>query len=144
MTDREKVIKGLECCAFYLHERQCRKCPYYPDYQDCRSLLIQNAKEILKAQQPRLLTLEEVVAHYSLPPVFPDDFGMQEDYYEDIQPLYFEFPHDKEDPWIVHWRGHAQVSRYLDEWRHSYNKKWRCWTSRPDEKVRAETPWADN
>lgn len=22
-----------------------------------------------------------------------------------------------------------------------YGKRWRCWTSRPDEKVRADTPW---
>ncbi len=133
MTEREKIIEGLE-------RRQRFKTP---DGSSCviPANLLQDALALLKAQQPRLLTLEEVIAHYSLPPVFPDDFGMQEDYYEDIQPLYFEFPHDKEDSWIVHWRGHAQVSRYLDEWRHSYNKKWRCWTSRPDEKVRAETAW---
>lgn len=95
----------------------------------------------LKAQEPRVMTLEEVIAHYSLPPVFEDDFGAREDYYEDIQPLYFEFPHDSEEPWIVHWRGHTQVARYLDEWRHSYNKKWRCWTDRPTAEQREAEPW---
>lgn len=133
MTEREIIIEGLE-------RRQRFKTP---DGSSCviPANLLQDAIALLKAQEPRLLTLEEVVAHYSLPPVFPDDFGMQEDYYEDIQPLYFEFPHDKEDPWIVHWRGHAQVARYLDEWRHSYNKKWRCWTSRPTDAQREAEPW---
>lgn len=87
------------------------------------------------------MTLEEVIQHYSLPPVFVDDFGAQEDYYKDIQPLYFEFPHDNEDPWIVHWRGHAQVAWYLDGWRYSYNKKWRCWTSRPTDEQREAVKW---
>ena len=90
---------------------------------------------------PRVMTLDEVVAHYSLPPVFVDDFGAQEDYYEDIRPLYFEFPHQEEDPWIVHWRGHAQVARYLDEWKHTYNKKWRCWTTRPTDEQRKAAKW---
>lgn len=133
MTEREIIIEGLE-------RRQRFKTP---DGSSCviPANLLQDALALLKAQEPRLLTLEEVIAHYSLPPVFEDDFGAQEDYYEDIQPLYFEFPHDKEDPWIVHWRGHAQVVRYLDEWRYSYNKKWRCWTFRPTDTQREAEAW---
>lgn len=141
MIDREKVIKGLECCIMRDPDdhTRCSECPY--ESTMCGNRLKIEALALLKAQEPRVMTLEEVIAHYSLPPVFPDDLGMQEDYYEDIQPLYFEFPHDSEEPWIVHWRGHAQVARYLDEWRHSYNKKWRCWTSRPTDARREATPW---
>ena len=29
--DREKVIKGLECCTFILGKRKCNECPYQPD-----------------------------------------------------------------------------------------------------------------
>ena len=133
MYDREKVIKEI---ARIRDE-------YFGEMTSYEGDALDAALALLKAQEPRVMTLEEVVAHYSLPPVFPDDFGMQEDYYEDIQPLYFEFPHDKEDPWIVHWRGHAQVARYLDEWRHSYNKTWRCWTSRPTDAQREATPWSN-
>lgn len=85
------------------------------------------------------MTFAEVKSHYSLPPVFYDDLDMQEDYYQDIQPLYFEFPNPT--AWDVHWRGSNQVRTYLDEWEDRYNKTWRCWTSRPDEKRRADTPW---
>ena len=97
-------------------------------------------------RKPRVMTLDEVITHYSLPPVFVDDFGAQEDYYEDIQPLYFEFLLNREDPWIVHWRRHAQVARYLyvDEWRHTYNKKWRCWTSRPTDEQRKAVRWDES
>ena len=31
MTDREKVVKGLECCTFILGKRKCNECPYQPD-----------------------------------------------------------------------------------------------------------------
>ena len=37
-----------------------QRMPYFSDYLNCRSLLIQNVKEILKAQEPRVLTWEEV------------------------------------------------------------------------------------
>ena len=31
MADREKVIKGLECCTFILGKRKCNECPYQKD-----------------------------------------------------------------------------------------------------------------
>ena len=89
----------------------------------------------------RLMTLDEVMAHYSLPPVFVDDLNAQEDYYEDIQPLYFDFPGSDEDSWIVHWRGHAQVAQYLNKWKDTYNKKWRCWTLKPTDKQKKAAKW---
>lgn len=141
MTDREKVVKGLECCH-QINQTECFKCPYSRG-NGCTYALMGDALALLKAQQPRVMTLDEVLAHYSLPPVFPDDLGMQEDYFEDIQPLYFEFPHDREDYWIVHWRGYSQVARYLDEWKYSYNKKWRCWTSRPTDEQKEATQWQE-
>lgn len=137
---REKVIRGLECCI--LHDPddkpRCEICPYDGA---CLNRLKHDVLQLLKEQEPRVLTLEEVIQHYSLPLVFPDDFCMQEDYYEDIQPLYFEFPHDNEDPWIVHWRGHAQVGQYLDEWGNTYNMEWRCWTAKPTDEQKKAVKW---
>ena len=31
MNNREKVIKGLECCTFILGKRKCNECPYQKD-----------------------------------------------------------------------------------------------------------------
>ena len=105
MTDREKVIKGLECCVRTIDDCECAdNCPYETQCWEGTMYLdlMRDALALLKAQEPRVMTLEEVVAHYSLPPVFVDDFEAQVDYYEDIQPLYFEFPNDNEDSWVVH------------------------------------------
>lgn len=146
MINRDDVVYGLlHCRAEYCNESEC---PYYNtnfSHERCRTLLHDEAlkliREFEKSQEPRVLTLEEVIAHYSLPPVFVDDFEAQEDYYEDIQPLYFEFTHDNDGSWIVHWRGYSQVASYLDGWKYSYNKKWRCWSSRPTDELRKSVPW---
>lgn len=141
MADLEKVIDNLKILRTW-----CAVNPRHDmglDAGECEKAVgwLDDALALLKAQQPRVLTVEEVIKHYSLPPAFPDDFAMQEDYYEDIQPLYFEFPHDNEDPFIVHWRGHAPVARYLDEWKHTYGKKWRCWNKRPTDAEKKEVAW---
>ena len=138
---REKVIKAMECCAV---GAECDHCWYSKmnktGHEGCYQMHA-DVLDLLKAQEPRVMTLEEVIQHYSLPPVFVDDFNTQEDYYEDIRPLYFEFPYQEEDPCIVHWRGHDQVVQYLDMWKPTYNKKWRCWTAKPTEEQRKEVKW---
>ena len=50
MTDREKVIKGLECCS---SAEECGKqCPYWDDKGACRTHLEADALALLKAQEP--------------------------------------------------------------------------------------------
>ena len=144
MEKRERVMKGLESCIKAIEDCECTdNCPYESQcwygtdgtmYLD----LMRDALELLKAQEPRVMTLEEVVKHYSLPPVVLDDIDLQEDYLQDIEPLYFDFQVD--DPWAVHWRGYQQVMKY-DDWKASYGQKWRCWTSRPSDEQREATPW---
>lgn len=104
-----------------------------------KAMMLDVIRYLLTAQQPRVMTLDEVMKHYSLPPVFVDDLGMEEDYLQDIQPLYFEFPSN--DPWNVHWRGYQHIRQYLDHWKPSYGQKWRCWTARPTDEQREATPW---
>ena len=49
MADREKVLKGLEICISPV----CRTdCPYYNDRDGCSLMLMQDALELLKAQEP--------------------------------------------------------------------------------------------
>ena len=61
MDKREKVIKGLECCLS--GPMQCEKCPYKTDVDTsiphCVRDLRENAIELLKTHEPRVLTLEE-------------------------------------------------------------------------------------
>ena len=197
MTDREKIIKGLECCRIQQSGVPpiCEACPYKDDaLGTCEDMsgLLNDAYEMLKAQepiearlhmcesctkkypecdaardgivfgcgvgndniigctayvnrwkaqQPRVMTLEEVIKHYSLPPVFVGDLSAQEDYLQDIAPLYFDFPQC--ESWVVHWRGYHSVRKYLDDWRASYGMTWRCWTARPTDEQREAAKWDD-
>lgn len=69
MADRENVIRGLECCSKgadreptwnNLTARNCGKCPYNKPGIACTRVLSYDALTLLKAQKPRVLTLEEV------------------------------------------------------------------------------------
>ena len=56
MPDREKVIKGLECCE-HISGEYCRQCPYHEDIAAdtppcCTGLLAHDALALLKAQEP--------------------------------------------------------------------------------------------
>ena len=49
MTEREKVIKGLEC-HFLIEMAQCEKCPYYCK-TSCTDELAKDALALLKAHE---------------------------------------------------------------------------------------------
>ena len=53
MTDREKVLRGLECCIDPLKAR-CPECPYYPCYDEdtTSEKLLADALVLLKGQKP--------------------------------------------------------------------------------------------
>ena len=53
MTDRENVVKGLECCSGYCDEET--GCPYYGDGEafECEEQLRKDAIALLKAQEQR-------------------------------------------------------------------------------------------
>ena len=165
MAETGRVIDGFERCL----DDDCDNCPYYdPEvshdcdyfgrclretmYRDAITLLkearedrislqgtIVKLTNAIKENAPRVMTLDEVIEHYSLPNDFGGDLDMQEDFLLDIQPLYFEFPNPC--AWDVHWRGANQVRQYLDVWRSYYGKTWRCWTDRPTDAQKEATAW---
>lgn len=58
MSDTEKVIKGLDCCAKWMDEGDCEacdSCPYHPEYSDfdhnCVGKVNNDAIVIIKKQQ---------------------------------------------------------------------------------------------
>lgn len=58
MADSEKVIKGLEYCT---GNHLCSNCGYYdPNNTRCKTDLMRDAFILLSAQEPRVLTWEEV------------------------------------------------------------------------------------
>lgn len=60
MTEREKVIKGLECSIGIRGRKNCDDCPYDNDFNciGC-DIVLRDAIALLKDQEPRVLTLEQ-------------------------------------------------------------------------------------
>ena len=157
MTEREKVIKGLECCSDAVSK--CgNNCPYW-DIENCESSMqddalallkaqeqkcrecgeatskaIQELQTKLKAQEPRVMTLEEVQQHNN-----------QDGCVWFEQPTYNavaafvrkdEFEIEVISPYIL---GELINHGY---WLSSnYNVTWRCWTSRPTDEQREAVKW---
>ena len=133
MTDREKVIKGLECCTDYCDEET--GCPYYGDDEafECEERLRRDAIALLKAQEPRVMTLEEVKAAKG------DDMCLE------ISTRTDEIPYITAA--TLDGVGIKGVTFYCSHFDFvAYNRRlygWRCWTSRPTDEQMKEAKWND-
>ena len=123
MPKTEKVLKGLECCLFNDGFGNCEDCPYRMP-GGCDDLL-RDALELLKTQEPRVMTLEEaknsVFCFCESGSVFACRM--------------FVDPAD----------GFATILQFgrpdilIDS--NEYGISFRCWTSRPTDEQREATPW---
>lgn len=129
MTDMGKVIKGLE------HEIARTDL----DWLDCVEVaLLRDALDLLKAQEPKLMTLD-------LPPAEWDD-----------KVIWLEIKGKEPIPCLLReCRDRMMFGRYerlmyfdvVGSYRESgymlknYGVKWRCWTERPTDEQREATPW---
>lgn len=159
--DREKVIKGLECCTQHgsMSGRDCNghwgwtdgshtgmelldeyrtKCPYGNCETGCVKTLTKDALALLKAQEPRVLTLEEVRGSLKQP-IWKEVCSSHKYLYTgwvlayDIQT----------GQGITGTRlGMAEPSGRVVWYRlEDYGTKWRCWDKRPTEEQREAVPW---
>lgn len=130
MIDREKVIKGLECCIKRDPDdkTRCDECPYGGA---CLNRLKSDALALLKAQQPRVMTLEEVHEGDVMWFDSPGNFIMR--------PVICVM-HDKGDSsyLVFAWQYGTFTWRISD-----YGIGWRCWASRPTDEQREATPWQE-
>jgi hypothetical protein len=106
MPDVKEVINGLEMS--YKYSNVDENNTLVPQW------IVLHAIALLKAQEPRVMTLEEA---RNVEVVWVEDRSTREIY-----------------PCIV-------KNNMNDSKLYKYGVQWRCWTSRPDEKRRAETPW---
>lgn len=114
------------------------------EWQKIAQKAIAKLKTLSKAQEPRVMTLEEVAGYVALEretPIYME-FGYMATHAGHVMELnpkdmYFD------DENGLSWRvregpdNGKQDGVCLDE----YNDIWRCWTSRPDEATREATPW---
>lgn len=134
MTDREKVIKGLECC---MSEKICNSpCPYKGQCDNGGyyfSKAIEDAIDLLKSQEPRVMTLEEV-----------------KDGKWDYCYLEYDAVRGKEEQIFTGGKHRITcvtwpsiTSMRISPGDNEYGKRWRCWTSRPTEEQREAVKWND-
>lgn len=136
MIEREKVVRGLELCAYdpdpgqELKEiRSCPECPYYR--AGCYPQLIRDALALLKEQEARVIPLFELLTYdkkwqFNTPP------------YLCIEEI------DAKRMW---WRLWGEIYHSIrcegTMGSNNYGTKWRCWTLHPTEEQRKAAKWDD-
>ena len=116
MTDKEKVIRGLECLSNpgyeSLDDRFCDTCPY--DSASCGLDVLIDARALLKAQEPRVMTFDEI----------EDTIACSAVWYEAFLTRIVDFI-----------SGRHKVTKK------TYGDAWRCWSARPTDEQREAEPW---
>lgn len=128
MAEYQKTVRGLECCILRDPEDKprCAECEYEGA---CVNRLMMDALELLKKQEPRLLTFEQI---------------------KDIMNgvVWVELKDRREvDPWIVIqgkiWRPDYNTG--YECWdvckEDEYNRIARCWSARPTDEQRETVKW---
>jgi hypothetical protein len=138
MADSEKVINGLECCTtqgFGCIEN--KKCPYGAQRygSHCVDSMLRDAIALLKAQEPRVMTPDEVKNAPEKSVVWlelkPDEIFKNE-----IYPFV-----GSGTGWYSCYCSANTAPMFTDDDVEKYGVEFRCWTSRPDEKRRGATLW---
>ena len=140
MDDREKVIKGLEHC-------KCRSgcnsnCPYSPIMEDhnfgideCTSQLAADALSLLKAQEPRVMTITEA---FDAEVAWLERYANPDDGVEPIiQPVIIRYYENGYWQCLVEQEESADLSLFLD----GFGTEFRFWTSRPTDEQRKAVKW---
>ena len=118
----------------------CRDCAYdagHP-YNECVELLLKDALSLLKAQEARVMTLEEVenaldTVVWVDRPLFDNsssEYALIDSYSRKTQIVELRYPFCDKD-----YRERADYA--------TYGKTWRCWASRPTDETREGVNWAE-
>ena len=130
MDKLQKTIKGLRCHSepkFGPDEYFCETCPY--DEATCGLDVPNDALSLLKAQEPRVMTLEEVKA---LP--VESDVWIETEYYVGKITIFAATINTKGLRGVMVYGSHKTYDY------EAYNKLWRCWTARPTDEQRKAVP----
>lgn len=131
MADREKVIRGLEslwrCVSPVSHT--CGDCPYQDNHVECARRVVTDAIALLKEQEPRVMTLEELQA-----------IGAPWD--RNTPPYLFV---EERSAAGSRWMSWGFMRDFVRLWgtlnAKNYGSKWRVWNLQPTPEQMRETPW---
>ena len=127
MADRGKVLRALKRHLLAPDDDECVGCPYFElEPHECERQLYADAVELLKAQEPRVLTLEEVL-------------GGDECWFEYINGSFgYADVVMQDNTTALIYRTIVSTGEVLIS---DYGKKWRCWSYRPTYEQRKAVKW---
>lgn len=134
MPDREKVIIGLSKCGrVHRSLEDCSECPYKlkPGHYaglECWCRLCDDALELLKEQEARVMALYEARTEYEIVWLDRKNISCEVAILQRIACSIYEFS-------IM---GTDEMPSLLES---QYGKTWRCWTSLPTPEQIWDTPW---
>ena len=140
MSDEEKVLSDLKDIVEYFMRlyREEEDHHIYDQHYD-RMVVVSNAcnliEELLKDQEPLVLTLEEVKKLQSIRDgaIWLEIFG------NGLFPALPEFSNKSLTFFVaILFDGYRSV--FENDW---YGKTWRCWSSRPTDEQREAMPWQE-
>lgn len=140
MPDREKVIKGLEKC---IEHEDCGDCPYVnacsDPFESAVPCLMKDALELLKEQEPRVITREELKQFEGSPCWFESSGTyMGKDGFWIIPTMFRTFFAGMIMSYTSVLDGVGDCGELGLS---AYNKAWRCWTARPTTEQREAVKW---
>lgn len=132
MDEREKVIYSIERCICHVPDA-CRDCGYDNEpCPECFEHLLRDALSLLKAQEPRVMTYEEMmeaeVCFFEVKDI------------KEIYP-YIRFEIDGESYWTSPYTNNEDNPFEQMATQEEYQKDARCWTSRPTDEQREKVKW---
>lgn len=126
---REKVILGLRCHKAGFYE-ECLKCPYHDD--GCETTLCNDAIALLKEQEARVMTIEELQA-------------IETPWNRNTPPYLFVEERSGTGSRWIRWMSwgiiHDGVRSQGTMGVQNYGSKWRVWNLEPTPEQMRETPW---
>lgn len=132
MDKREKAINGLEACI----KGDCREnaCPYALE-NECRKILESDALELLKAQEPHVMSITEAFdAEVAWLEMYANQDGVVEPI---IQPVIIRYYENGYWQCLIEQDESADLFLFLDV----FGTEFRFWTSRPTDEQRKAVKW---
>ena len=149
MADREKVMRGAECCTKDVYDPfSCEECPYLghkPTKKGCISVMLEDVIALLKGQEPRILSLGEAIEGKNGleidPYVFVEIKGREDIFIGSVNDAsHYNYP-----DLSFGVRECFQINRSFPAskiyFNTDYMKTVRFWTSRPTEEQRKAVEW---
>lgn len=129
MADREKVIEDVKQAIEILGNVD--EPTFWLDFV---RIAVERALELLKEQEPRVLTWDELMA-------LPHGEETNAPVVSEVK-----YPINTWDEGtLCKWRGAEFIQEFVQDHslynRESYGKVWRCWTALPSKKQRKEVKW---